>query len=408
MIAVIALLAQLAGATPCPPPAISAAAVSEWARNIALVSSPHGKGVGLVVGWTQPPQSEAWVAVPAHVVFGSNMPKDVAAYANGLQVRLANDREPRELCKESGRTNPRAPQQGADLTFICVEWLGSPLFSSVLPVRQIRNGDELRLLRANAGIDARGAVVGLVDDGRGGDVQASFKGVASESGTPVASPAGIVGIYLGTDPEISARVLSMARIKEKAFGRAAIPWQLMEYEYFDCNRTRRTCVSIERGVTPPTLRLRSLFREGEASVQPGGCVDLPEGKYDVVAGGGTACEPQYLRIYSAATPMQVKLECAPVLTGTWHTAGGDWLICNPNTLGTVNCSGLNSLGNGLLEAALSANGARISVTGSFTSPLGAQHPATGTLQWTAGRLKGEIRRGDGAPQIVELTREETQ
>ncbi|MEA2325525.1 MAG: hypothetical protein QOE68_484 [Thermoanaerobaculia bacterium] len=407
MIAVIALLAQLAGAAPCPPPAISEGSVSDWRRNIALVSSPHGNGAGLVVGWTQG-DGEAWIAVPAHVVFGDELPKNAASYATGLQVRLPNDRKPRELCMVSGGTNPRPPLQGVDLTFVCVEWLGSPLFGSALPVREIHNGDELRLLRPNSGGDARGTVIGLADDGRGGDVQTSVKGVASESGTPVASPAGIIGLFLGPDPQVSGRVLSMRAIKDKAFGKSAVPWQLVESEFFDCSHTRRVCVNVERGVTPPAIRLRNLFRDGEASLRTGGCVDLPEGKYETLSSGSTACEPRTIRVYAGAAPMQVKLECTPVLTGTWHTAGGDWLICNDNTFGTANCSGLNSLQNGLLEAAFSANGTRVSVTGSFTSPLGTQRSATGTLMWTAGRLKGQIRTGDARPQPVELMREESQ
>ena len=60
-------------------------------------------------------------------------------------------------------------------------------------------------------------------------------------------------------------------------------------------------------------------------------------------------------------------------------------FCADDGLGGASCSGLNELGNGLLQATFSAKGAQVSVSGSFVSPTGIARPATGRLTW-AGEL----------------------
>src|SRR5205823_1375184 len=156
-------------------------------------------------------------------------PKDTAPFRSGLAVRLFGDDQPRELCPSSGRGNPRPPQGELDLTFVCVEWLGLPLFNSALPAREVRVGDELQLLRPDAGDDFGGKVAGRSDQGRQGDVQTTFRGVETMSGSPVASPAGVVGVFLGADDSTSGgRLLSMQSVKAKALEKAAVPWQLIE------------------------------------------------------------------------------------------------------------------------------------------------------------------------------------
>lgn len=409
MLAAIVLAAQLAGAVACPPAAIPDQSVSEWSRNTAVVKSAAGNGRGLVVGWltgegARPGQ--AWVAVPAHVVFGPESPTDTAPFRAGLQVRLLGDERPRDLC-ESAR-NPRPRQGMVDLTFVCVQWSGVPLFTIGVPAASVSVGDQLQLLRADAGAEFVGAVAAIRSDDRQiADIQTTFKGFATGSGSPVASPAGVVGLYLGADETpTGGRVVSMRLIQAKAQAVAGVPWQLLENEYYDCNRTRRVCAAIERGIVPAALTFRSIFRPGSGTMKPGTCADLPEGKYELAAPPGTACEPRYVAIHAAGEPLQLKLECAPVLSGTWKTPSGDWLTCLDNGLGGARCSGLFGLGNGMLDAILSARGTQVSLSGSFVDPAGGRHSASGGLSWAAGRLSGEIRREQESPQPIELKRED--
>jgi hypothetical protein len=406
MLAAIACAVQLAGAQPCAPAAIAPDSIAEWSRNIAVVEGPKGRGRGVVVGWV--PGLKAWIAVPAHVVFGDAKPVNPETYRTGLNVRLFGDTTPRELCPTSGPlSNPRPPLRDLDLTFVCVNWSTLPLFSYSLPARDVRTGDPVELLRGDAGEQFAGTVAGLRDLGKDGNVQVSFRGVPTMSGSPVVGPAGVVGLLLGADDTPSGgRLLSMRAIQAKAQA-AAIPWQLVENESFDCNRARRVCVTVESGVTPPGLALQSVFRLGSANVAPGACVDLPEGKYELKASGGATCEPRYVSLYAADDALQLALDCQPALGGMWHTADGDWLSCLNGNLGSFTCSGLFSLGNGMLEATFTTGGARVSVSGSFVSPTGTRHPASGNLVWSGGRLSGQIRREQYPAKTIELTKEET-
>lgn len=419
MLAAFVFAAQLVGGVACPPAAISDQSVSEWSRNIAVIKSTQRdppeaapqvrNGRGLVVGWVPGEggrPGHVWIAVPAHVVFGKESPVDTAPYRAGLQVRLLGDEKPRDLCESS--RNPRPRQGTADLTFVCVQWSGVPLFTISMTAANVSVGDDLQLLRPDAKAEFHGAVAAIrSDETNPGDILTTFKGFETGSGAPVASAAGVVGLYLGSDETAAGgRVVSMRWIQANAQNFAAVPWQLVENEYYDCNRTRRVCTAIDHGIAPAALTFRSIFRPGSATVEPGACADLPAGKYELTGSPGTACEPRYITLHAAGEPLQLKLACAPILSGTWKTPRGDWFICLDNGLGGARCGGLPGLGNGQLDAVLSANGTRISLSGSFVDPAGGRHPASGTLSWAAGRLSGEIQREQEPPQTIELKRED--
>jgi hypothetical protein len=123
---------------PCKEPTVDAASAREWSQNVATVIANGVSGYGLVVGWSI---DRAWLAVPAHVMFGGDASTDQAGPLNRLTVLrepisihfgLGGDSRP--LC--AGLAANPLPRQDldVDLSFLCVAWSLNPTFNtSVLP-----------------------------------------------------------------------------------------------------------------------------------------------------------------------------------------------------------------------------------------------------------------------------------
>lgn len=411
-----ATLAPAVAASPCPPPVIVAASVREWSQNIAVVKSGDRSGLGLVVGW-QPGQlgqaGQAWLSVPAHVVFGKGVrPSDVSSYLAHLTVRLVGDEAPRLLCPSlpPPAVNPKPPQGAVDLSFVCVRWDGRPIFNTGLIARAVHLGDDLLLAGPTIAEVVRGKVLRTPTPSEvasdSGEVQAAqLKGIESFSGALTVSPAGVVGQYLGKDYR-GGQTLSMAAIRALAL-KAGVPWQLMDSEFYDCTISRRLCTAVDGELAPASITMSNLFTVASHSVSMGACADIPEGKYKVVLPTGSlSCEPQYLSIFGADDALTLTLRCAPRLGGTWRTEDGDTMLCVEAEAGAAICSGLSRVGFGIFEGRLSANGKHVTLSGNFRTSLGTQRVASGELTWASGRLSGQVQREQNPPRDIKLQRVE--
>lgn len=406
---VVTLIGLMLGASgraapaPCTPSSVEPLSVQELSRNGAVVKSGTRHGMGYVVGWRE---GEAWIAVPAHVVFGPGVrPRDTAPFRAGLDVRLSGDTAARPLCGE----DPKPPQGAADLSFVCVEWTGRPYFNEGVLARRVKEGDEVTLVDFASGDHYRGSVKktqgGGETVGAVGDVEAQgFDGLEGQSGAIAANAAGIVGLYLGK--ETSRHLLSMPAIRSFA-ELALVPWQLTYAEYYDCAAVRNVCLTFETEVAPAGITLRSLFSPGAYPLPADGCAALPEGRYEIVVPPrGSTCEPTFIAVLSAAEDLRLSLRCSVALRGTWRTEDGDELLCVGTQMGIARCSGLGRQGLGIFDGTFNARGRSLSIAGSFYDAAGNRREASGSLRWSEGFLAGEIRRQLEPPRQLKLKRVE--
>lgn len=359
--------------------------------------------MGFVVGWRQ---GEAWIAVPAHIVFGEGVtPTNTATYRAALDIRLFGDTVPRRLCDKG----PIPPQGFADLSFLCVNWQGRPFFNDGVLARRVKAGDELSLVDFANGQQHRGSVVKAPGAdkavGARGDVEAKgLAGVHGQSGSLTASAGGVIGLYLGEYTDYS--ILSMAAIR--AFAEVGnVPWQLTYSEYYDCTAVRNVCFTAETEIAPASVSMKNIFASGTFPLPRDACVALPEGRYEIVVPPlGPTCEPKSIAVYAAAADLQLALRCSVALMGTWRTEDGDELLCAETQMGSAQCSGLIRQGYGMFTGSISAKNQGFSVLGSFFDPTGNSRQASGTLHWSGGFLVGEIRRQLEPPRPLKLKRME--
>jgi hypothetical protein len=413
LIGLLAAVPGGAGTAPCPAPPVPSLAVRELSLNAATVKSGDRTGLGFVVGWKK---GEAWLAVPAHVVFGKGVlptPREIQQARGGLAVRLFREDRPRRLCDEG----PSPPQGLADLAFVCVEWTGRPFFNEGVLARRIRAGDGLTLIDVGTGQEFHGSVAaapaasGDPFDETGGDGTAggfekdeSALGVAGQSGAVTASPGGVVGLYLGHDA--GYRFLSMPAIRAAAEV-ALVPWQLTSSEYYDCTETRSVCYTAETEVVAASVTLKNVFAPGSFTLQAGRCAPLPEGRYEIAAPpSGPSCEPKVVSVYAAKEDLRLGLRCAIVLMGTWRAEDGDELTCIETRMGNAQCNGLGHRGWGVFAGSINVKGSGFSLLGSFYDAAGNPKEATGSLRWSEGALIGEIRLQLEPPQPLKLQRVE--
>lgn len=403
LVGLLAAASGHAAAGPCSPPPVPSLSARELLQNGAVVKSGSFTGLGFVVGWRQ---GEAWVAVPAHVVFGEGVtPIDMKPYREGLEVQLFGDPSPRRLCDEG----PTPPQGFADLAFLCVEWSGRPYFNEGVLARKVRIGDELTLVDAATRQQFHGSITKVPVAGEvvreKGDIEAQgLQGAKGLSGALTANAGGAVGLYLGHD--VGFPILSMSAIREFA-GVADVPWQLVYSEYYDCTVTRNVCFTVETEVAPASVTMRNIFAPGSYSLTAGSCTALPEGRYEIVVPPlGPTCEPKIISVYSAAEDLRLALRCSVALMGTWRTEDGDELLCVEIQMGRAQCSGLARQGFGFFEGSVNARGQSLTILGSFSDPSGNSREASGSLRWSGEFLIGEIRRQLEPPKQLKLKRVE--
>jgi hypothetical protein len=228
-------------------------------------------------------------------------------------------------------------------------------------------------------------------------------GVEGLSGSLAGSPRGVVGLYLGHAN--GGRVLPIWTARRFA-GFAEVPWQLSDYEFFDCARHRRVCAESAREVKPLTVSLRDADSNVCRLIPIGKCALVPEGKYLVEAEpADVTCEPMVISVFEGDLPLKLSLQCEPNLMGIWRTKAGDQLSCTQTGLGAAQCGGLTGLGFGVLQANLRTNGREVKLEdGYFHDGAGNAAPASGVFQWQAGRLSGELTRVGYPSRRIELSR----
>jgi hypothetical protein len=232
----------------------------------------------------------------------------------------------------------------------------------------------------------------------------SLVGAEGESGAAIVSPAGIIGLYRGHDQDGAMVPVETIRTDARE---GEVPWNLYEAEFYDCNVTRRVCAAGEGTVVPASVVMKNHHVSISRTVPVGGCSDVPEGAYQILASAEMTCEPKNVTVLRSASALNVTVRCAPHLGGTWKSGDGDTLVCAETDTGMAQCGGLGHSIDGFFQGTLSGRGNRISVTGGFVGGP-SQYPASGELAWTPGHLIGTVQRQQNAPRTITLTRMEDQ
>jgi len=346
------------------------------------------------VGWQT---REAWLAIPAHVLYGDRVAPNetrIKETAGKLRIMFAGDSVARALCpRVQTPNNLTPPSLDLDIAFVCIVWEGRPLFWSSMSVRQLTPSAELLLMDPDSGSN----VTGTISQISKGLIRAqNLIGDAGMSGAPVASVGGIVGLYLGHDDQ--GRIANLSAIHSLSRD-AQVPWELSDHEFYDCRLTRRVCVTGSRERLLPASVTFMNAKRTSYEIAIGGCNELPEDKYSTTdPTGSLVCEPSIVSIHANASPLSIPLGCSPNFTGTWLTEDGNAMTCVatiPVGAG-AQCSGLQGLGWGILQAVVTGDAMGYLLGGSFYDSFGNARKATGRFEWHAGRLSGELQR-DGEP-----------
>ena len=404
-----ALVAQVTIA-PCAAPAISDASIQLWAPNIVEVRGGLGNskaeessGVGFVVGWRN---GEAWVAVPGHVLYeGERPPSDLEPLTRSLEIRFGPNDTVRHLCAaRPGLSNPVFPSLTADMAFVCVEWNYLPLPWSTVTARSLTVNTDVELRGLESAFKRDGRVLRIEKDGDDEFIVASFKGELGMSGAPVASPAGLVGFYLGKGAE--ARAVAITTVRRLAAA-AQVPWNLTDAEYYDCRHTVRVCLTADSALSPQMLTAATNTNNKGVAIPLNGCRDLPESRYLLSdATKQFVCEPMVALVHDDGTnATNVRVVCEPDLSGIWTSSDGlrmDCLAVGTPAMRQAQCTGLQGLGVGMLTASITRDGDRLAINGAFVDFSGGSRPTMGELIWKPGSLSGSLRVTGLGPIPIDL------
>lgn len=291
-------------------------------NNVARIQAPSDSGVpkngyGLIVGREL---EVLWVATAAHVVKRTPTNDNSADYVSAT-IYFYGSAQPFRIAAEPRWTN-------IDIVFLPVHaplganQLVDDWISAVIAPR-VSNGDEASLLGSSADAIAIAPDKGRIQlaSGLATPVQLpdvfniqGLRGLEGQSGAPVATAQGIVGIYFasGVGGPSDAQVISIVSVKRLAEARS-VRWELIE----------------NSGPSPVMTRLciRHLTTERPA-VMIGGQIAAPDaaGSACVRLHAGTqaisstdldlSCSPSSIKL--AEEPSQeVAVSCAIALGGIW-------------------------------------------------------------------------------------------
>lgn len=367
--------------------------IRQWSRNVVRLHTDRPVGYGLVIGWSQ---DTAWIAAPHHVVQGSQIHVEFPGYEHRV-----------ELCRP-----PLPRQRLADLTFLCAAIPDTHFFHTGLEPREYVPGENVVIVGGISGnVEARSRSGRLVNTPAagvgetGGDLRVDkIGGRRGQSGAIVASPRGVVGIYLGS----GGNVLSLYAIRQAKLQHDDIPWSLSTAEFFDSSIRRHVCVSADTSLRPRAVTLMSADRSSEILV--GDCEEIPEGKYSVTPGhDDLSCEPLGLRVVGGEDAIRLHLTCKLQLAGSWvidHPVGavGSELTCSVESNGAFDCFGLSTLGLGYFEGRLTTSDDNVLTQNATLLTVQGKRFANLLLQWRDGTLAGTIQRESFSPVNLILRR----
>lgn len=328
---------------------------------VHIVASGNVTGFGLIVGRDA---EIVWIATAAHVVeqddpatgIKSGRPSISVGFKQGLSSAAGGKVLGAMLSDDLAFVSVRAPLTGGNFDPWRRRVIG-PVPSSDTPL--ILSGVEGRIgfeQRAGKGVaSGRGSCVPT------GTVAMPLWGNPGQSGAPVASGSGFVGIYLGKNDRGEGCMVPMDTIGRSAI-QAGIPWHLEKPEFADTTPAR-FCI-VQAGSERPTLKLAGL-----AALDASGCVSAPIMPYRIVIDQPwlIQCRPNPVIPVAGGAPIAVS--CAPRVDGTWKSQGLGTLIIREKVVdgvvipATWTFEGLNLAADGPLQGEIHAVGSELHVNG---------------------------------------------
>ncbi len=241
----------------------------------------------------------------------------------------------------------------------------------------------------------------------GADVLTSnLQGEQGQSGALAYSRRGVIGMYIGASDGGGSRVLSAAAIRDAARD-AGVPFVLNENEFYDCRRSRPVCATMASHSLRASLELRNVFTDQRATLGPGECGPVFEGRYAVQSGARhIACEPRLLRVPAGKESLRFNVTCELDLsTKRWQSSLGS-LSCMGRGSGQYDCFGFQDSGLGVFYGVASVRAARVRLLGAFTSPDGSRTGAEAELDLDdTGQLRGRLLPKGGTATEITLKQE---
>jgi hypothetical protein len=400
-----------------PHPSLVAPAAAQDARPIILnnlvrltarnTDGTVSEGYGLVIGRKD---DDIWIVTAAHVVFlEQRVPFQASSITAVIGPPECQTAAPAsEAPYKPGRTDiallplrvplriqGQAPVQGMPpQASACELWIPSVLSEG--PVA----GEELKLIGHSGRLEINPRVVrltgGAAPQGPFGSV--GIEGLSSQggdSGAPVASARGVVGLYIGAVG--AAGYMVPINVIREAISGSDSPWQLTAGSD-PTPGIVRFCVQ-QTGPERPEIRLQG--PTDAIALDASGCATAPRAtlRVNVPNPALHACEPS--RIAPTKDNQTILIACSAKLDGYWRHGATDGLTVSTLSPGRWRISGLATTPFGPLSGEV--RGTSSDANGLIVSALDSSVHLSVTLTGATKSLKVLIQ-GPSGERTVELTR----
>ncbi len=389
------------------------ATFKEWSANSFEIEFDGATvGLGFAVGRDQ---ESLWIVLPGHVAFGHLLDDrsslQAAVVREHLRVRLSSSQEEFELCTdEEDNPRPLIHPQEKDLTFLCVRRLKGHYPLRSVRARRVSQDDEYRVLGKSSQpkpeeLSGRLALVSS-DNHQSLELRAhpsAARFAEGLSGAMVITPAGLVGMYVGSDRH--GRAIDLTTIRREADD-VSVPWSLTDHDYYDCQGKQEVCFAVQKAPRPDALITEMRDQSFTIPLLDGrSCTTLPEGVHIVrPATSRHRCEPMSVRVLDSSAVPTHSFNCRLSFVGRWSAGRFGDLLCSDGGFGVAHCTGLAGIGRGLFSGRLTSRQDEVALRGSFQSAYVVS--VEGSLVWTGQRLEGSIQLQEPGSNPVNLILED--
>lgn len=365
-------------------PEISPLGQSLMLNNVVRIY--HGvypSGYGLIIGRVG---DALWVATAAHVVIANDQVLPVKPFDN-ISVQINGDTRHWSIIADP------VPDSTEDLAFLSVNVprtvVGPDAWRESVLDEDIGEGDRVRL-------GATPGAIGFTDWSGKFVLNSNVlrlaidQGFAGQSGVPVMTARGVVGIYLRSDGE---RAVAISRVRTAA-KTGGFPWMLSAVEQKPF--AVKLCLLVN-GAAIDQLRVNSL--SGSAKADSEGCFQTSSGQV-VIAAVAT------MKICSPETPNIPRERQVTLTVACRINAGGLWLSDSYGVLELKRAGedrytfeGLNLPNYGWIRGSATRSGDHLQLRGD--TQIG--NSLTGELSLTDRRMWGQVQI-DGTATMIEVQR----
>lgn len=360
--------------------------------NVVVLTTEHEGniqyGLGFIIGRSG---RLIWIATAAHVVFPAYETKQPNLRLVPARVIRANRRG------DSRSWSAAAPPDqgfGGDYAFVSFEMpfeeAGMDRWRERVAVYAPEIGETVVIAGRPSEIaygDPGGRIVGR--DADGAPIVEGLVGAPGQSGGPLVTPSGFVGMYVQSTGQ---RFIPLAVIQEGA-RQAGRPWGILEAE--PTPLPVRLCVTA-RGRTE-SLRINGPLGIRIPDAQ--GCITTLSGQHQFTLNTmGTICSPSTV-IISRNPNQRLEFVCSVDPNGIWISASEGSIEITQASSTTWSLRGLNQSRFGWLNGMLTGTLPKLN----FSGRTGLGYQVSGTLTVEPLRIAGRLRVGS-VPFDLEVTR----